>query len=33
MTDPAEIKIEEPGAFVTLVSTDLTKSAVNFEKM
>ncbi len=33
MTDPAEIKIEEPGAFVALVSTDLTKSAANFEKM
>ncbi|MDU6570192.1 MAG: HicB family protein [Lactobacillus johnsonii] len=32
MTDPAEIKIEEPGAFVALVSTDLTKSAANFEK-
>lgn len=32
MTDPAEIKIEDPGAFVALVSTDLTKSAVNFEK-
>ena len=33
MTDPAEIKITEPGAFVALVSTDLTKSAANFEKM
>lgn len=32
MTDPAELKIEEPGAFVALVSTDLTKSAANFEK-
>ncbi len=32
MTDPAEIKIEEPGAFVVLVPTDLTKSAANFEK-
>ena len=32
MTDPAEIKIEDPGAFVALVSTDLTKSAANFEK-
>ncbi len=29
MTDPAEIKIEDPGAFVALVST---KSAANFEK-
>lgn len=33
MTDPAEIKIEEPGAFVALVSTDLTKSVANFKKM
>lgn len=32
MTDLAEIKIEEPGAFVVLVPTDLTKSAANFEK-
>lgn len=32
MTDPAEIKIEERRAFVALVSTDLTKSATNFEK-
>lgn len=32
MTDPAEIKIEEPGAFVALVSTDLTKSVANFLK-
>lgn len=32
ITDPAEIKVEEPGAFVALVSTDLTKSAANFEK-
>lgn len=32
MTDPAEIKIEEPGAFVALVSTDLTKSVANFKK-
>ena len=32
MTDPAEIKIEDPGAFVALVSTDLTNSAANFEK-
>lgn len=32
ITDPAEIKVEEPSAFVALVSTDLTKSAANFEK-
>lgn len=33
MTDPAEIKIEDPGTFVTLVSTDLTKSVASFEKI
>lgn len=32
ITDPAEIKIEDPGTFVTLVSTDLTKSVASFEK-
>lgn len=33
MTDPAEIKIEEPGAFVALVSTSLTKTVASFEKI
>lgn len=33
ITDPAEIKIEDPGTFVTLVSTDLTKSVASFEKI
>lgn len=33
MTDPAEIKIEDPGTFVALVSTDLTKSVASFEKI
>lgn len=32
MTDPAEIKIEDPGAFVALVSTDLAKSVDNLKK-
>ena len=33
MTDPAELKIEEPGAFVALVSTSLTKTVASFEKI
>ncbi|WP_257874258.1 hypothetical protein [Lactobacillus johnsonii] len=33
MTDPAELKIEEPGAFVALVSTGLTKTVASFKKI
>lgn len=33
MTDPAELKIEEPGAFVALVSTDLAKSVANLKNV
>lgn len=33
MTNPAELKIEEPGAFVALVSTDLAKSVANLKNV
>lgn len=32
MTNPAQIKLDDNGSFVALVSADLNKSAANFEK-
>lgn len=32
MTDPSKIKVNDEGAFVALVSADLSKAASNFEK-